>query len=77
MKTMTITRFKAQALKAIAEVAESHETLVVTKRGAPVVQVVPYCEDETEAAPGKLSHMFDFEEDIVSPLGDEMWSAAR
>ncbi len=76
MKSMTVTEFKAQALKAIAEVSDSREKLVVTKWGAPVVQVVPYSVDVTDAKPGKLSHMFDFEEDIVSPLGAEMWSSA-
>jgi prevent-host-death family protein len=77
MKTMTVTEFKARALKAIAEVSDSREPIVVTKRGKPVVQVVPYCDNLEEAAPGKLSHMFDFEEDIVSPLGAEMWNSGE
>ena len=77
MKTMTVTEFKSQALKAIAEVSDSRETLVVTKRGAPVVQVVAYSGDVLESAPGRLKHMFDFEEDIVSPLGAEMWSSTE
>ncbi len=76
MKSMTVTEFKAQALKAISEVSDSREKLVVTKRGTPVVQVVPYCVELADAVPGKLSHMFDFEEDIVSPLGAEMWNSA-
>ena len=77
MKTMTVTEFKSHALKAIAEVSNSREALVVTKRGAPVVQVVPYCGEVVESVPGKLTHMFEFEEDIVSPLGAEMWNSAQ
>jgi prevent-host-death family protein len=76
MKTMTVTEFKAKALKAIAEVSDSRETLLVTKRGAPIVQVIPYSDNVAEAVPGRLKHMFDFEEDIVAPLGSDMWSSA-
>lgn len=76
MKTMTVTEFKSQALKAIAEVSDSREILVITKRGALVVQVVPYCGGVLEAVPGRLTHMLAYEDDIVSPLGAEMWSSA-
>lgn len=77
MKSMTVTQFKAHALQVISEVSSSQESLVVTKRGKPVVAVVPYRELEAEAVPGRLAHMFVNEEDIVSPLGAEMWGAAR
>ncbi len=77
MKTMTVTEFKAHALKAIADVSESRESLLVTKRGRPVVEVMPYTEKQAKAVPGKLAHLLAFEGDIVSPLGEEMWEAAR
>jgi prevent-host-death family protein len=41
MKEITATQFKARCLRLLDEVAESGETLVVTKRGRPVVRVEP------------------------------------
>jgi prevent-host-death family protein len=77
MKTMTVTEFKAHALSSISNVCESQEPLVVTKRGHPIVEVVPYRETEAKAVPGKLAHMLAFENDIVTPLGAGSWEAAR
>jgi len=75
MKTMTITDFKAHALQVIGRVAERKERVLVTKRGKPIAEVVPYTEAEPVA--GKLSEALVFEKDIVSPLGEEMWNAAK
>jgi prevent-host-death family protein len=77
VKTMTITHFKAHALRAISDVSGSQEPLVVTKRGRPVVEVVPYRAPAAEALPGKLADMLVFEGDIVSPLGARLWEAAQ
>jgi prevent-host-death family protein len=40
-KEITATPFKARCMRLLDEVAESGETLVVTKRGRPVVRVEP------------------------------------
>lgn len=40
-KEITATRFKAHCLRLLDEVADTGETLVVTKRGRPVVRVEP------------------------------------
>ena len=77
MKTMTITEFKAHALRAIATVHDTMEPLVVTKHGKPVVRVMPYTVSQDDAVPGKLAHMIAWEDDIVSPLGPDMWGATR
>jgi len=75
MKTMAITDFKAHALQVIGEVAESKEPVVVTKRGKPLAEVVPFT--EKKPSPGKLSDALVFERDIVSPLGEEIWDACK
>lgn len=75
MKTMAITDFKAHALQVLGEVAKSKETVLVTKRGKPVAQVVPYTEPKPVA--GRLAAALVFEKDIVCPLGGEMWDAWR
>jgi prevent-host-death family protein len=41
-KEITATQFKARCLRLLDEVAESGETLIVTKRGRPVVRVEPF-----------------------------------
>lgn len=40
-KEITATEFKARCLRLLDEVADTGETLVVTKRGRPVARVVP------------------------------------
>ena len=76
MKTMAISHFKAQALKVLDQIARNHETLIITKRGKPIAQIVPYRDEAQQAEPGRLADTLVFEEDIVSPLGEEMWEAA-
>ena len=77
MKTMTISAFKAHALRTVAQVASTRESIVITKRGKPLAQVVPYLPRAAKAMPGRLAKFLVFEKDIVSPLGKEMWEASR
>jgi prevent-host-death family protein len=77
MNTMGISEFKAQALKILNLIAKSHESLIITKRGRPLVKILP-CTTETAvdaAIPGQLAHTLVFEKDIVSPLDEAMWEA--
>ncbi len=77
MKTMGISQFKAHALKVINDVAKSQETIVILKRGKPLAQIAPYRHSESEARAGKLADTLLFEEDIISPLGEEIWEVSR
>jgi prevent-host-death family protein len=63
--------FKARCLALLDEVAATHRSVVVTKRGRPVARVVPF----DESAPD-LSGSIVFEGDLVSPTGEE-WDAER
>lgn len=66
--------FKAKCLKLIDEVANSHEPLIITKRGKPLVKLVPI-ENETPARMfGYMKGTVTVHEDIIAPL-DEAWSA--
>ena len=76
MTSMAISVFKAHALQAVGRVAHSKEGIVITKRGKPVAQVMPYQRQAATLTPGKLSDALVFEKDIVSPLGAEMWEAS-
>ena len=77
MKTMGITEFKAYALKIIDQVAKSKESLVITKRGKPLAEIIPFRESEQEPIPGKLADALVFEKNIVEPLGDDMWEVCK
>jgi prevent-host-death family protein len=77
MNTMAISKFKAQALKVLNEVAKSKEPIVITKRGIPLAQVGAFRKSEMKSAPGKLADAFVFEKDIVTPFGEELWEACQ
>lgn len=77
MKTMAISEFKAHCLQVFGRVARTKETIVVTKRGKPLVEVIPFRHGDESPAPGKLSATLLFEKDIVSPLGESIWSAGK
>ncbi len=73
MKTMAISEFKAHCLQVFDRVARTKEPVVVTKRGKPLVEVVPFRHNDESPVPGKLSATLVFEKDIVSPLGKSIW----
>ncbi len=75
MRTLTITDFKAHALQVLGQVAETKEPVVVTKRGKPLAEVIPFA--PPSARPGKLASALVFEKDIVSPLGSDLWDACK
>ena len=77
MKTMAISRFKTYALKIIDEVAKTKEGVVITKRGKPLAQVLPFANHGKENKPGRLADTLVFENDILSPLGEDLWNAAK
>lgn len=75
MKTMAITDFKAHALRVLGEVAARKEKVLVTKRGKPLAEIIPYT--GTKHTAGQLAETLVFEKDVVSPLGQQMWDACR
>lgn len=77
MQPMPISKFKANALKLIAEIARTKESIIITKRGEAIAKVVPVSDKEKQNIPGKLSKTLIFEKDIISPLGEEQWESCR
>ena len=75
MKTMPISQFKSHALRIISQIAENHEPMIITKRGKPLARILPYEETPSSPKPGRLAHTLVFEEDIISPLGEDIWEA--
>jgi prevent-host-death family protein len=74
-ETMAASEFKAHCLAVLDRVAASGLPLVVTKRGRPVVRVVPLA---VAGGPPDLlgSVRYEREEDLLAPVGDE-WEAER
>lgn len=66
--------FKAKCLKLIDTVATTHEPLVITKRGKPLVKLVPVEAESTASQYGCMKGTVTFIGDILSPI-DETWSA--
>jgi len=73
MRTIPAGRFKAQCLKLLDEVAESGETIVVTKRGKPVAKLEPV--EEPPSLKGSVVYLVDDEELFFST--GEVWDAER
>lgn len=63
-------RFKAECLALLDDVATTGRSIVVTKRGHPVAEVVPV------SAPKSLVGSVRRQRDLVSPIG-EAWEADR
>jgi prevent-host-death family protein len=73
MRTIPAGRFKATCLRLLDEVAETGETIVVTKRGKPVARIEPI-----EAPPpleGSVVYLVDDDELLFST--GEVWNAER
>ena len=72
--TIPAGEFKAKCLKLLDQVAQKHETLVITKRGKPVAEVRPIAEpgDFVGSMRGSVVWMGD----IISPI-DVEWEAMK
>jgi prevent-host-death family protein len=73
VRTIPAGRFKAQCLRLLDEVAETGETIVVTKRGKPVAKLEP-----AEAPPslkGSVVYLVDDHELLFST--GEVWDVER
>lgn len=47
MKSIAAGKFKDVCLKTLDDVARTHSTVVITKRGKPVAKLVPYTEPDS------------------------------
>lgn len=66
-------KFKAQCLALINQVAQSHEPIIITKHGKPMVKVVPV-DSSTDLDEKPLKDAATYIGDLISPI-DEDWEA--
>ena len=75
---ISISQFKARALRLIAQVAETGAELTITKRGKVIARILPA---EVVSSPGlsagKLRDSVIFEGDITSPVDPDDWDALK
>ena len=67
MRTIPAGRFKAQCLRLLDEVAETGETIVVTKRGKPVAKVEPV--EPLPSLKGSVTFLVS-DEELMKPILD-------
>ena len=70
MESLTVSKFKATCLAVLEEVAKAKKRIIITKRGKPIAELVPY---EAEKAPVPLKDTVAFIGDIISPVATEDW----
>ena len=77
IKTTTVPagEFKAKCLNLIDEVAQTRKSLVITKRGKPVAQVIPMPTKPRDIV-GSMKGSVTILGDIISPL-DVEWDAMK
>ena len=75
MRTIEASEFKAKCLKIIDEVAASGETVVITKNGNPITELVP-AKRRPNTLFGAMKGSVIYMGDVVSPVGEE-WEAER
>jgi len=73
--TIPAGEFKAKCLKLLDQVAEKRETLVITKHGKPVAQLVPMPVKQTDIV-GSMKGSVTILGDIISPI-DVEWDAMK
>lgn len=66
-RTISASRFKAQCLALLDEVAETGEAIVVTKRGKPVARVMPLESPYPESLVGTVTYLVS-DEELIAPL---------
>ena len=71
-RTVPAGKFKAECLGLIDQVEKTRESFIVTKRGRPVVEVVPVRDREDKTLHGSVT----VHGDIVGPILDA-WDSER
>lgn len=75
MRIIKASEFKAKCLKIMDEVAATGETVVITKHGVPITELVP-AKRRPDTLFGAMKGSVIYMGDIVSPI-DVEWEAER
>ena len=70
MKTIGAGAFKAKCLSIMDEVHNGHGEITVTKRGKPLVKIVPIKPGKPESIFGAMRGLATIDGDIVGPIAE-------
>jgi prevent-host-death family protein len=77
-REMAAGEFKAKCLQVMDQVARRKQPVVVTKRGKPVVKIVPIEDDVPRSILGSLAGRFEITGDVESPvLPASLWETSK
>jgi len=74
MESMSASKFKATCLAVLDEVARQKTRIIITKRGKPIAEVIPYEPDLEQMA---LKDTVTFMGDLISPVALEDWEVLK
>jgi prevent-host-death family protein len=77
MKTLQASKFKAQCLALLDEVARTGEPVLVTKHGRPLAELRPHRAPRAKSLIGLHQGKGKILGDIISPVGTELWEALK
>jgi len=72
MESISVSKFKATCLAVLEDINKQKKRVVITKRGKPIAEVIPFESDHEDIA---LKDTVTFMGDIVSPVADDDWEA--
>ena len=76
MQTIQASEFKAKCLALMDKIAVSGETLVVTKKGKPIVEMKPYS-GKRATSPFGLHPDLEIHGDLLAPLEENLWEVLK
>lgn len=76
MREISASKFKAECLRLMDEVAESGDEIVITKKGKPVARMGPIRPSQRKSLYGLFAGEMEIVGDIISPI-DVEWNAMK
>jgi antitoxin (DNA-binding transcriptional repressor) of toxin-antitoxin stability system len=76
MNPVSKSEFKARALEYFRQIETSGESLIVTDRGQPTLEIRPYQDKSSDPLEVLRGSVLRYE-DPTAPIAEEEWEAAR
>ena len=76
-RTVTATEFKTRCLALIDEIAETRETIIVTRHGKPVAQLIPPVRKPWKDLAGSWADKGEIVGDIVNFDTSHLWNVLK
>jgi prevent-host-death family protein len=70
MESINVSKFKATCLSILNDVQKQKKRVIITKRGKPIAEVVPYLKTNRKIS---LKDTVTYVGDIVSPVAEGDW----